>query len=150
MVTFLIGIFVIVIAGAASAFAYLHLADDGGQTGPHSAIFKGTYRARSRTLRCSSMGELTLSASQDSCRDKLGFLIQIQTSPHSRPLARLIGALVHSKNRLGLRGATVTRSQLLSDREQDLAVALRCLAEAFSQFMKICRVLDGPSPGNIV
>jgi hypothetical protein len=39
MVTFLIGIFVIIIAGAASAFAYLYLADDRGQTGPHSAIF---------------------------------------------------------------------------------------------------------------
>jgi hypothetical protein len=34
MVTFLVGIFVIIIVGAASAFAYLYLADSRGQTGP--------------------------------------------------------------------------------------------------------------------
>jgi hypothetical protein len=33
MVMFLVGIFVIIIVGAASAFAYLYLADDRRQTG---------------------------------------------------------------------------------------------------------------------
>jgi hypothetical protein len=35
MATFIVGIFVVIIVGAASAFAYiLYLSDDGGRTGP--------------------------------------------------------------------------------------------------------------------
>jgi|HubBroStandDraft_4_1064222.scaffolds.fasta_scaffold166459_2 hypothetical protein len=35
MATFILGIFVVIIVGAASAFAYVvFLADDGGRTGP--------------------------------------------------------------------------------------------------------------------
>ncbi len=35
MATFIVGIFVVIIVGAASAFAYImYLSDDGGRTGP--------------------------------------------------------------------------------------------------------------------
>jgi hypothetical protein len=36
MATFIVGIFVVIIVGAASAFVYLVLADEGGRTGPQS------------------------------------------------------------------------------------------------------------------
>ena len=38
MATFIVGIFVDIIVGAASAFVYLVLADDSGRTGPQSAF----------------------------------------------------------------------------------------------------------------
>lgn len=35
MATFIVGLFVVIIVGAASAFAYImYLSDDGGRTGP--------------------------------------------------------------------------------------------------------------------
>ncbi len=34
MATFIVGIFVVIIVGAAGAFAYLVLADESGRTGP--------------------------------------------------------------------------------------------------------------------